>query len=140
MTVECLAESAMHHLPRTIFRFVLLSALGASVTAGMAAGTISAGLVGEPYDVRERHSSLGIIATFALAVLAIFFAQDTFQGLVYSQSLLSLQLPITVFTQIYLTSSQKVMGPYANPRPLKLILFSIAVTITALNILLLMGE
>ena len=118
---------------------LLLAGISSSVTAGMAAGTISAGLASEPYDVRDRHSSLGVIATFTLAVLTVFFIQDTFQGLVYSQSLLSLQLPITVFTQIYLTSSKKVMGPYANSRPLKLGLFAIAVIITAMNILLLKG-
>ena len=48
-----------------------------------------------------------------------------------------MQLPITVFTQIYLTSSKKVMGKYANSLQLKIALLAIAVIVTLLNIALL---
>ena len=50
---------------------------------------------------------------------------------------LGMQLPITVFTQIYLTSSKKVMGKYANSLRLKIALSAIAVIVTLLNIALL---
>lgn len=40
----------------TVFALALLFAgVSSSITAGMAAGTISAGLAGETYDVRDRH-------------------------------------------------------------------------------------
>lgn len=48
--------------------------------------------------------------------------------------LLAVQLPITIFTQIYLTSSKKVMGKYANSTGLKIVLWAIAIVVTALNI------
>jgi manganese transport protein len=51
--------------------------------------------------------------------------------------LLSIQLPITIFTQIYLTSSKKVMGKYANTRLDKILLWVIAMIVTFLNIALL---
>ncbi len=124
----------------TVFALALLFAgVSSSVTAGMAAGTISAGLAGEPYDVRDRHSSIGILATFILALASIFFVQDAFQGLVWSQTLLSLQLPLTIFMQIWLTSSPQVMGKYANSRSLKAVLVTIGLIVTALNLVLLLG-
>ena len=124
----------------TVFALALLFAgVASSVTAGMAAGTISAGLAGEPYDVRDRHSSIGIVATFILALASIFFVQDAFQGLVWSQALLSLQLPLTIFMQIWLTSSSRVMGKYANSRSLKAVLVTIGLIVTALNLVLLLG-
>lgn len=124
----------------TVFALALLFAgVSSSVTAGMAAGAISAGLAGEPYDVRDRHSSIGIVATFILALASIFFVQDVFQGLVWSQALLSLQLPLTIFMQIWLTSSPQVMGKYANSRSLKAVLVTIGLIVTALNLVLLLG-
>lgn len=124
----------------TVFALALLFAgVSSSVTAGMAAGTISAGLAGEPYDVRDRHSSIGIVATFILALASVFFVQDAFQGLVWSQALLSLQLPLTIFMQIWLTSSSRVMGKYANSRSLKAVLVTIGLIVTALNLVLLLG-
>ena len=60
-----------------------------------------------------------------------------FKGLIYSQMLLAIQLPITIFTQIYLTSSEKVMGKYVNSRHLNFLLLVIAVIVTGLNIALL---
>ena len=125
---------------RVIFALALLFAgLSSSVTAGMAAGTISSGIASEPYDIHDRHSSLGVMGTFILAVVVIFFVTDPFQGLVWSQALLSLQLPITIFTQIWLTSSPAVMGKYANGPRLKALLGGIGVVVTILNGILLAG-
>ena len=133
-------EPMLGSAARVIFALALLFAgLSSSVTAGMAAGTISAGIANEPYDIRDRHSSLGVIGTFVLAVVVIFFVTDPFQGLVWSQALLSLQLPVTIFTQIRLTSSRKVMGPYANGPGLKALLVGIGVVVTVLNAILLAG-
>ncbi len=125
---------------RVIFALALLFAgISSSVTAGMAAGTVSAGIAGEPYDIHDRHSSLGVVGAFAAALVAILFVGDPFSGLVWSQALLSLQLPITVFVQIWLTSSPRVMGRYANGRALKALLVAIGLTVTALNVVLLAG-
>ena len=133
-------EPMLGQAARVIFALALLFAgLSSSVTAGMAAGTISSGIANEPYDIHDRHSSLGVIGTFVLAVVVIFFVTDPFQGLVWSQALLSLQLPITIFTQIRLTSSSKVMGAYANGPWLRALLVGIGVVVTVLNVILLTG-
>lgn len=125
---------------RIIFALALLFAgLASSVTAGMAAGTVSAGMAGEPYDIHDRHSSLGVVGCFAGALVALLLVDDPFDGLLWSQALLSLQLPITVFAQIWLTSSPRVMGRYANGPVLKAALALIGLVVTALNAVLLAG-
>lgn len=125
---------------RVIFALALLFAgLASSVTAGMAAGTVSAGMAGEPYDIHDRHSSLGVVGCFVGALVALLLVDDPFDGLLWSQALLSLQLPITVFAQIWLTSSPRVMGHYANGPVLKAVLALIGLVVTALNAVLLAG-
>ena len=136
----CTLEPMLGAASSTVFALALLFAgVSSSITAGMAAGTISGGLAGEPYDVRDRHSSIGVVCTFLLATASISFVQDAFQGLVWSQVLLSLQLPITVFVLIWLTSSPRVMGKYANGAALKATLMVIALIVTVLNAVLLLG-
>lgn len=125
---------------RLIFALALLFAgLSSSITAGMAAGTISSGMFSEEYDIHDRHSSIGVALCYALAVAACLVVRDSFQGLVWSQALLSLQLPLTIFLQIWLTSSRSVMGTYANSLPLKVALVVIGVIVTVLDVMLLTG-
>ena len=124
----------------TIFAVALLFAgLSSSVTAGMAAGTITAGMFDEEYDIHDRHSSIGVATCFVGAVAACLVVPNPFEGLIWSQALLSLQLPITVFVLIRLTSSRRVMGKYANSRPLNALLVGIGVIVTILDVVLLTG-
>lgn len=116
---------------------LLFSGFSSTITAGMAGGSIFAGLFKEPYNIGDTHSRWGVLLTYGLAGAAIFFISDPFAGLVYSQMLLSIQLPFTIFLQIYLTSSTKVMGKYANTPRLKLVLWLIGGIVSALNIWLL---
>jgi len=58
-------------------------------------------------------------------------------GLIYSQMALSMQLPFTIAVQIYLTSSKKVMGKYANSNLHKVLLFLVGGTVVVLNVFLL---
>lgn len=146
VVVEDLAAAAATLSPivgpasSVIFAVALLFAgLSSSVTAGMAAGTVTAGMFGEEYDIHDRHSSIGVALCFAGAVAACLCVKDAFAGLVWSQALLSLQLPVTVFLLIRLTSSRKVMGRYANSRPLTATLVAIGVVVTALDAALLLG-
>lgn len=116
---------------------LLFSGLSSTTTAGMAGGSIYAGLFNEPYDIKDRHSWHGVILTYALAVIIIFFVTNPFDGLIYSQMALSMQLPFTIFLQIYLTSSKKIMGKYANTIKQKIMLLLIGLIVTGLNLMLL---
>lgn len=115
---------------------LLFSGISSTMTAGMAGGSIFAGLFGEPYDIKDRHTQIGVIGILSLATFVIFMISDPFKGLIYSQMLLSIQLPITVFLQIYLTSSKKVMGKYKNSLLDSVLLWSIGIILTVLNVML----
>lgn len=116
---------------------LLFSGLSSTTTAGMAGGSIFAGIFKEPYDIKDQHSWVGVSVTYGLALVLVLFIDDAFKGLIYSQIALSIQLPWTIFLQIYLTSSTRVMGKYANTRFQKFVLGLVGVTVTLLNIMLL---
>jgi manganese transport protein len=117
---------------------LLFSGIASSITSAMAGGSIISGMYGEPYDIKDSHSRIGVLVSLLGALLLIFFVQDPFKGLILSQVFLSIQLPFTVAIQIYLTSSKNVMGKYANGNFLKSVLLIIASVVTYLNIRLLL--
>ena len=122
----------------TIFALALLMAgLSSTVTSGMAAGSIFAGMFGESYHIKDIHSRVGILLSLGIALIIILFISNPFQGLIVSQMMLSIQLPFTVFLQVGLTSSERVMGKYKNSRWSQCVLYTIAVIVTVLNISLL---
>ena len=115
---------------------LLFSGISSTTTAGMAGGSIFAGIFHEPYDIKDFHTRVGVAGILGFATLLIFFIGDPFKGLIYSQMLLSIQLPITVFVQLYLTASEKVMGKFRNSLLDNILLWAIALIITVLNVLL----
>ena len=55
----------------TIFALALLMAgLSSTVTSGMAAGSIFAGMFGEPYHIKDIHSRVGVLLSLGVALLA----------------------------------------------------------------------
>lgn len=116
---------------------LLMAGISSTVTSGMAAGSIFAGMFGESYHIKDIHSKVGVLLSLGVALLLILFIDNPFQGLIISQMILSIQLPFTVFLQVGLTSSRRVMGAYANSRWSTFVLYSIAIVVSALNILLL---
>lgn len=120
-----------------IFAVALLFAgVASTITSGMAAGTIVAGLFKEPYDIKDNHTRLGVILSLVVATLIIFAVENPLNGLILSQMMLSIQLPITIFLQVWLTSSEKVMGKYKNGPLLNILLYGIGGFVTLLNIIL----
>ncbi len=120
-----------------VFAIALLFAgIASSITSGMAGGSIFAGLFGEPFDVKDNHSRIGIALSLLLALGLIFLIGNPFKALIVSQMILSIQLPFTIFLQIYLTSSSKVMGKYANTKYTTGLMLFIGSIVTFLNILL----
>jgi len=115
---------------------LLMAGIASTVTSGIAAGSIFAGMFKEPYDIKDNHSRLGVAISLLVALALIFFISNPFQGLIISQMILSIQLPFTIFLQVYLTSSSKVMGKYRNSLLSKVFLYSIAGIVTLLNVYL----
>ncbi len=123
-----------------IFAIALLFAgVSSTITSAMAGGSIFAGIFREPFDLKDNHSRIGVFLSLLIATLIIFLISDPFKGLIISQMVLSIQLPFTIFLQIYLTSSEKVMGRYANSRLLTWLLLLVGIVVAFLNIRLLIS-
>jgi manganese transport protein len=115
---------------------LLFAGIASTTTSGMAAGSIFAGMYKEPYDIKDNHSRVGVAISLFIALLIIFLITNPFKGLIISQMILSIQLPFTIFLQVYLTSSEKVMGKYKNSTASKWVLYSLGAIVTLLNICL----
>jgi manganese transport protein len=118
---------------------LLFAGLSSSITAGMAGGTIFAGMFGESYDIQDKHSRAGAAITIAGALACVFFISDPFSGLVWSQVALSIQLPFTIILQVSLTSSKRVMGARANSPLENVLLWSAGAVVATLNVALLLS-
>ena len=119
---------------------LLLAGISSTITSGMAAGSIFSGLFSESYNAKDPHSAVGVLLSLGLALLIILFIGNPFKGLIISQMVLSMQLPFTVFLQVSLTSSKRVMGKYANKPWNTVFLYSLAAIVTVLNIWLIVSE
>ena len=125
-------------LSATVFALGLLFAgLSSSVTAAMAGGSVFAGIFIEPFDINDPHSRIGLSITLLGALIAIMLLSNPFKGILWSQIVLSLQLPLTIIPLIMLTSSKKVMGNYANKCSGAIILWIVGLVVIGLNIALL---
>lgn len=121
-----------------IFAIALLfSGISSTATCGIAGGSIFSGIFGEDYDIKDYHSWHGVLITYGAALLVILFISDPFQGLIYSQMFLSVQLPITIALLVYLTSCKRVMGKFVNTLKMKVFLILIGVLVAILNVMLL---
>ena len=138
---KSLLEPLLGNQAATIFALALLMAgISSTVTSGMAAGSIFAGMFGESYHVKDVHSRVGILLSLGIALVVILFIENPFQGLIISQMILSIQLPFTIFLQVGLNSSKRVMGQYANSRWSSFVLYTMAVIVSVLNLALLFSE
>jgi manganese transport protein len=101
----------------------------------MAGGT---GKNGErPFFMKDSHSRAGIFITLIGALVVIFFLSDPFNGLIWSQIVLSMQLPVTIFSLLFLTSSTKVMGKFVNSSLNTALNWIIGIVVAVLNVMLL---
>ena len=70
----------------------------------------------------------------AVIIAVMFQGSGLSRLLIFSQIVLSLQLPFAILPLVYLTSSKKHMGDFANKLWLKIVVGLIAAVIVALNV------
>ncbi|MGL5278018.1 MAG: Nramp family divalent metal transporter [Cetobacterium sp.] len=115
---------------------LFFSGFSSSITAGMAGGTIYSGIFGKNYDIKQKETVLGVLITSLGALCVIFLVKDVLHALVYSQAVLCFQLPLTIASQLYLTSNEKIMGRFKNTILINVLILSIGLIITGLNLYL----
>jgi len=128
------------NLSGVVFAAALLCAgLASSITTCLAGGTVFTGFLGKEVEPHRPWFRTGVFITAAPAVVLILFLTDFYKALIWSQVVLSLQLPLTIIPLIILTRSRRVMGEFANGRYENLLLYLCGGIIIGLNALLLIS-
>jgi manganese transport protein len=73
----------------------------------------------------------------AVIVIVLYGEQGTGPLLIFSQVILSLQLPFAVFPLVMFTGEKAKMGPFASPLWVKALAWTVAIVIAVLNAYLL---
>ncbi|MGA2323929.1 MAG: Nramp family divalent metal transporter [Sedimentisphaerales bacterium] len=121
-------------------------ALIASGQSSTLTGTISGQIVMEGFlNIKmrpwlRRMLTRGIALVPAVIVIAIAGDAGTYRLLIFSQVVLSLQLPFAIIPLIHFTSDKKKMGTFANNLFVKIAVWIVAAIIVALNLKLVYDE
>ena len=111
---------------------LVFSGVGSSVTSSMAEANVITGFLGKPEDPRTVLYRVSVFITAIPSFLIILSGVDTFRILIFSQVVLSIQLPFTLIPLVILCRSRKVMGVFRSSTRE----FVAAVVISALVIVL----
>ncbi|HXJ32082.1 MAG TPA: Nramp family divalent metal transporter [Gemmatimonadales bacterium] len=118
-----------------VFALALLASGQNSTLTGTLAGQIvMEGFLNIRIRPWLRRLITRAIAIVPAAITAIFFGEHgTAQLLILSQVILSLQLSFAVYPLVRFTSERAKMGEFVNPPWLKVLAYSVALIIAALN-------
>src|SRR5687768_4057190 len=118
-----------------VFALALLaSGQSSTITSTLAGQIVMEGFLNLRIRPWMRRLITRGIAIVPAAIVAILYgASGTAKLLVLSQVILSLQLSFAVVPLVMFTSDPKKMGPFVNPRWLKLLAYAVAAVIASLN-------
>ncbi|MFA5423082.1 MAG: Nramp family divalent metal transporter [Phycisphaerae bacterium] len=111
---------------------LVFAGVGSSVTSSMAEANVITGFLGKPEDPRTMLYRVSVFVTAIPSFLIIVLSLNTFRILIFSQVVLSIQLPFTLIPLLILCRSRKVMGGFKSSR----YEFSAAVVIAAVVVIL----
>jgi manganese transport protein len=111
---------------------LVFSGVGSSVTSSMAEANVITGFLGKPEDPRTVLYRVAVFITAIPSFLVILSGLNPFRILIFSQVVLSLQLPFTLIPLVILCRSCKVMGAFQS----SMREFAAAVLISAIVIVL----
>lgn len=136
-----------HELLRPLLGGAASTAFALALLASGQSSTITGTLAGQivmegflrihiaPWLRRLITRSLAIIP--AIVLIGISGKDKTFDLLIYSQVVLSMQLSFAIFPLLMFTSDKKRMGEFANPLWLKITGYAVCIIIASLNLKLL---
>lgn len=111
---------------------LVFAGVGSSVTSSMAEVNVITGFLGKPEDPRTLLYKMSVFVTAIPSFLIILMSMDTFRILIFSQVVLSIQLPFTLIPLVILCRDRKLMGRFSSGR----LEFSAALIISAIVIVL----
>jgi manganese transport protein len=117
---------------------LLCSGQNATLTGTLAGQIVMEGFINRRIRPWLRRLVTRLIAIIpAIIVVSIYGERGAGPLLILSQVILSLQLPFAVFPLVMFTSDPHKMGPFVNSLWVKVLAWSVAVIIGALNVYLL---
>jgi manganese transport protein len=122
-------------LASTVFALALLfSGQNATLTGTLAGQIVMEGFLELRVRPWLRRLGTRLLAIIPAFVVIVFYGErGSGQLLIFSQVILSLQLPFAVFPLVRFTSDRRVMGRFVNPWWLKAIAWPTGVAIALLN-------
>jgi manganese transport protein len=126
-------------LASVLFAVALLcSGQNATLTGTLAGQIVMEGFINLRLRPWLRRLITRLIAIIpAIIVVLLYGERGTGPLLILSQVILSLQLPFAVFPLVSFTSDKRKMGPFVNPAWVKVLAWTVAFVIAALNVFLL---
>ena len=126
-------------LASVLFAVALLcSGQNATLTGTLAGQIVMEGFINLRIRPWLRRLVTRLIAIIpAVIVIAMYGDAGTTPLIILSQVVLSLQLPFAVFPLVMFTGDPHKMGPFANPGWVKVLAWTVAIIIAALNVYLL---
>jgi len=117
---------------------LLCSGQNATLTGTLAGQIVMEGFINLRLRPWLRRLITRLIAIVpAIIVIGLYGEHGSGPLIILSQVVLSLQLPFAVFPLVMFTSDPHKMGAFANPMWVKLLAWSVAIVIAALNVYLL---
>jgi manganese transport protein len=120
----------------TLFAIALLCCgMNSTVTATMAGQAVMEGFLNIRLPAWLRRLTTRLIAIVPAVAVTILYGESwTAKLLIFSQVILSLQLPFAVIPLVHMTASTKKMGALVSPRWLTLLAALVAALLVTLNV------
>jgi manganese transport protein len=93
---------------------LVFSGVGSSITSSMAEVNVVTGFLGKPEDPRTLLYKVSVFITAIPSFFIIVSGMDTFRILIFSQVVLSIQLPFTLIPLLVLCRRRDVMGAFRS--------------------------
>jgi len=117
---------------------LVFAGVSSSITSSMAEVNVITGFLGKPEDPKTLLYKIAIFVTAIPSFLIILFsANSIYQILIFSQVVLSIQLPFTLIPLIILSRNKKVMGKFQTKSVEFILSIAIAAVVIGLNLYLL---
>jgi manganese transport protein len=116
---------------------LVFSGVGSSVTSSMAEVNVITGFLGKPEDPKTLLYRISTFITAIPSFVIIIAGFDTYKILIFSQVILSIQLPFTLVPLLILCRKKSLMGDFRSRLPEFVLALMISVLVIGLNLYLL---
>ena len=116
---------------------LVFSGVGSSITSSMAEVNVIAGFLGKKEDPRTLFYKFSIFITAVPSFFIILAKLDTYKILIFSQVVLSIQLPFTLIPLLILCRSRRVMSEFRSNNLEFVLALLVSLLVIGLNIYLL---